>query len=337
MAPASGFLSTGGRRSGAGAAPVFSGFRLPASGFRQIILIALVACGSVERAPDRAPPAPPIHPAAADPAAGITTDLDGAAPELDDGLLAELTGDPDAARGAYEKVLAAPETPSPVQARAALHLARLEARAGKSGRALDLGARAAALAPNDLTITEGIAQLRGDVVAASGAGDVHPPIGTALPGVPTRIADRFAAAERVLEFLHRRQPRPIELLLGDREDATVGLVARYHELESAGGLAQIAASYRIGTLYHDLALALLFELQEGNIVAKLEPAVAAGVRRTLRGRALFYLKRAAAAYHTSLAGPESGDAELWRLAAEEGEHAAQAVLREAGEGEGSGT
>jgi hypothetical protein len=301
------------------------------------VLVLVLGCRGSERAPDRAPPAAPIHAAAADPAAGITTDLDGAAPELDDGLLAELTGDPDAARAAYEKVLAAPETPSAVAARAALHLARLEARVGKSGRALDLGARAAALAPSDLAITEGLAQLRADVVAASGAGDVHPPIGTALPGVAGRNADRFAAAERVLEFLHRRQPRPIELLLGDREDATEGLVARYHQLESAGGLAQIAASYRIGTLYHDLALALLFELQEGNIVAKLEPTVAAGVRRTLRGRAVMYLKRAAAAYRTSLAGPESGDAELWRLAAEDGLTGVRDVLREAGEGEGSGT
>jgi len=300
-----------------------------------LVLALVLGCGGEGRAPDRAPVAAPPHAAVADPATGITTDLDGAAPELEDGLLAELTGDPEAARGAYEKVLAAPETPSPVAARAALQLARIEARAGKRGRALDLGARAATLAPSDLAITEGLAQLRADVVAASGAGDVHPPIGTALPGVAARIADRFAAAERVLELLHRRQPRPIELLLGDREDATESLVARYHELESAGGLAQIAASYRIGTLYHDLALALLFELQEGNIVAKLEPAVAAGVRRTLRGRAVAYLKRAAAAYRASLAGPESGESELWRLAAEDGLRGVLDVLREAGEGEGS--
>jgi hypothetical protein len=93
-----------------------------------------------------------------------------------------------------------------------------------------------------------------------------------------------------------------------------------------GGLAQIAASYRAGSLYHDLALGLLFELPP-----ELDPAVAAGLRRTLRGRAVAYLKKAVTEYRASLAAPKHSDDELWRLAAEADLHAARDVLGEAGE------
>jgi hypothetical protein len=298
---------------GAGATPVF-------------LLCLVFGCGGEPTAPHAAPPATP-RALAADPAAGVTTDLDGVAPSLDEGLMDELSGDAAGARAAYEKILAAADAPTPVAARAALHLAQLEAHAGNARRALDLGARAKALAPSDVAIEEGIVQLRADVVAGSGTGDVRgPPIGTALAGVDAKTAAAFAAAERTLANLHRYQPRPFDVLLGAEEDATEEVVARYRGVAEHGGLAQVAADYRIGSAYQDLGLFLLFE----PLPAQLEPSVAAGLRQTQRTHAINSLKRAAAAYKSSLAGTPSPDAELWRLAAEDGARGVGDVLREAG-------
>ena len=88
----------------------------------------------------------------------------------------------------------------------------------------------------------------------------------------------------------------------------------------------IAASYRAGSLYHDLALGLLFELPP-----ELDPAVAAGLRRTLRGRAIAYLKKAVIEYRAVLSAPKHSDDELWRLAAETDLRGARDLLGEAGE------
>jgi hypothetical protein len=229
----------------------------------------------------------------------MTTDLDGIAPVFGDAIVAELAGDDAAAHAAFERVLAAPDAPAPIVARSALHLAQLEARANKSRHALDLVARAAALAPGDPAITEGVAQVQADIVAASGAGDLRgPKAGTVLPGVEPVVADAFAVAERALARVHAIRPQQ-RLEVWAKEDATADLVARYRTIAEHGGLAQIAANYRIGSLYHDLALNLLFE-RVGE----------------LRGRALAYLQSAATAYRASLSGPTLPDAELWRLAAE---------------------
>jgi hypothetical protein len=101
-----------------------------------------------------------------------------------------------------------------------------------------------------------------------------------------------------------------------KEDATEDLVARYRAIADIGGLAHVAAEYRIGSLYHDLALGLLFERQG-----------------ELRGPAIAYLKSAAAAYKASVAGPSFADAELWRLAAETDLRTAQDVLAAASAGD----
>lgn len=311
MAPASGFQPSGGRRSGAGAAPVF------------LILLA-VACG--DDGPRQTPPpaAPAKSRAAADPADGVATAYDGPAPWFGAALLAELTGDEAAARAGFEHLLGATDAPPQLAARAALHLAQFEARAGRSHRALDLVAHAAALAPSDVAVAEGIAQLRADIVAASGAGDSHGPrVGFVLAGVDAKAADAFAAAERALAAVRRFHPRPFEVLLGATEDATEDVVAKYRALAERGGLVKIAADYRIGSLYHDLAYGLLSE-------APLDPTVAAGLRRQLRERALAYLRRAITAYEACLAGATSPDAELWRLAAETDLRGAREVLGEAG-------
>jgi hypothetical protein len=333
MAPASESPPSGGTRSGAGAAPVCR--RLLATLF--VVVPGIVACGALGACGDDAQPRPtPAEPSrpdrvAADPARGVTTELDGTAPAFGDALLGELTGDLAAARAGFERVLAASDTPPPLAARAALHLAQLESRSGKSRHALDLVARASALAPSDVAIAEGVAELEADVVAAAGTGDLRGPrIGTPLPGVPPSVAAAFAAAERALEQVHKLHPRPIIEALSTsiriKEDATEDVVQKYRAVAEHGGLAQIAANYRAGSLYHDLALGLLFELPP-----ELDPAVAAGLRRTLRGRAVAYLKKAVIEYKASLAAPKLSDDELWRLAAETDLRGARDVLGEAGE------
>ncbi|MBA3457580.1 MAG: hypothetical protein H0T42_31150, partial [Deltaproteobacteria bacterium] len=181
------------------------------------------------------------------------------------------------------------------------------------------------------------------------AGNIRgPKLGTLLPGISAEAADAFAAAERGLASVHklRRRPSPLagyrwwQYLTSDapifeklsssiraKEDATENVAARYRAVAKHGGLALVASHYRAGSLYHDLALGLLFELPP-----ELDPAVAAGLRRTLRARALAYIKRAVAEYRTCLAAQPPADGELWRLNAETDLHAAQDVLGEAGEG-----
>ena len=304
MAPASELHLPGGTRSGAGAVPSFRVLALA---------VALLAgCGEDQRAPAPAPPphAEQVH--AADPAEGASSDLDGVAPVFSDAVLAELEGDTTAARAGFEHVLSASDAPPPLAARAALHLAQMETREGKNPRhALDLVARATTLAPGDAAVAEGVAQVEADVVAASGAGDIRgPKLGTPLPGVDAKVADAFSAADQALVRVHAIRPRQ-RLDVWAKEDATEDVAARYRAIAEHGGLARIAATYRIGSLYHDLALGLLFELPPG-----LEPSVAGELRRTLRTRALAYLKKAAASYQECLAAPRLPEAELWQLAAE---------------------
>ena len=318
MASVSENLPSGGHFSGTGVAPVFLALAL-----------ALAACAD-DAAPRALPlPAPVALTTAADPATGITTELDGAAPAFGDAVIAELTGDPDAARAAFERVLAAPDAPPALAARAALHLAQLDARAGKSRHALDLVARASALAPSDPAVVDGTSQVEADLVAASGAGEIRGPrLETPLPGVAPAVAGEFATAEHALARVHEMRPRAvIEALsssLRDKEDATEDVVAKYRKVAEHGGLAQVAADYRIGSLYHDLALGLLFELPP-----ELDPSFAAGLRRTLRVRAVAYLRRAVTAYRACLGGPATPDSELWRLAAETDLRSASDVLASA--------
>ncbi|MGE0872698.1 MAG: hypothetical protein AB7P03_29350 [Kofleriaceae bacterium] len=290
------------------------------------VVLALAGCGADERA--KPVPEQPLAAsrAAADPAVGMTTELDGISPVFGEALMAELTGDEAAARAGFERLLAAPEVSSQLAARAALHLAALESRRGKSRHALDLVARAEALAPTDAVITEGVAQLRIDSVAASRKVDLRGPrVGTPLRGVQPAVAEAFAAAERGLGKVHklRRRP-PIESLVRSvraMESATEALVAEYHAVAKHGGVALVAARYRVGSLYHDLALALLFELPP-----ELDANVASSIRRTLRGRAFAYLRKAVTEYKASLAAPRNADAELWRLAAETDLGGAEKIL-----------
>jgi hypothetical protein len=304
MAPASAYQPSGGTYSGVGA-------------LLSLLIALVVACGDDQERPTAQPDTPAHGSGAADPALGVKTELDSVAPAFGDGVAAELTGDDAAARAAYEQVLAANDVPSDVAARAALHLAQLEARSGRSGRARDLIARATALAPSDSSVSEGADRVRAEIVAVgSSAGDIRPPkIGTPLPGVPPKIAQAFAAADRALAHVHTMRPRQ-RLAVWDKEDATADAVRRYRAIAEHGGVAQIAAEYRIGTLYHDLAIGLLVE------------PLGADLRRTLRPGAYVYLKKAVTAYKASLAVKATPEAEQWRLAAEVNLRAALDVLGE---------
>lgn len=282
-----------------------------------LALLALVGCGDDQHHATAHHDTPARGSSTADPATGIKTELDSDAPAFGDGVLAELTGNDVDARASYERVLSSADVPADVAARAALHLAQLEARAGKSGRARDLIARATALAPADASVSEGADRVRAEIVAGSSAGDIRgPKIGTPLPGVAAKVAEAFAAAERALARVHAMRPRQ-RLAVWEKEDATADVVRRYRAIAEHGGVAQVAAEYRIGTLYHDLAIGLLVE------------PIAADLRRTLRIGAYGFLKKASASYESSLAVAAPQDAELWRLAAENDLRAAQDVLGEA--------
>ncbi len=316
---------SGGRTIGAGALPP----RVRRTGALGLTFaLALAACGDDVPRTKLPETAPSMDRAVADPSIGITTELDGPAPSFSDAVLAELLGDESAARAGYERVLAAPDSPAALAAKSALHLSQLESLAGRSRHALDYVVRAAALAPGDIAIAEGVAQIRADAVAASGEGSIRGPrIGEPLTGVEPKVAEAFAAAERAMAKVHRLRPRPfIEALSSSiraKELATEDVVARYRAVADHGGPAAIAGHYRAGSLYHDLALALLFELPP-----ELDPNVAAGLRRTLRGRAQAYLKKAVAEYELALAETAAPDSELWRLAAETDLRSARDVLGE---------
>jgi len=292
--------------------------------------LALAACGGEHQAPPSPAVAPAGERAAADPALHVGTELDAPAIAFGGGVLAEITRDQPAARAAYERVLAAPDAPAAIAAGAALYLAWIEYRAGNNRHALDLGARAVALAPGNAVISDGVGQLRDAIVAAAGAEDIRGPrIGTPLPGVPPAVAQAFAAAERALAAVTKLRLQPnIEALFTTiryKEDATEGVVAKYRAVAEHGGLAKIASHYRAGSLYHDLAISLQFELPP-----ELERQSKFDLRHILRTRAVFYLKKAVAEYVACLGVPQTADSELWRLAAETELRRARDVLGSTG-------
>ncbi len=178
-------------------------------------------------------------------------------------------------------------------------------RAGRDTRSTTWCARAA-LAPGDIAVAEGVAQLRADAVAASGDGNIRGPgIGAQLAGVDPagrgRVRSRRARDARARSTGCDLRPfiEALSSSIRAKERATEDVVGRLPRGRRGRRRARIvAADYRAGSLYHDLALGLLFELPP-----ELDPNVAAGLRRTLRGRALAYLKKAVAEYRRALAEP----------------------------------
>ena len=293
------------------------------------LAVLLVACADEARPLTQVPARPEVDRRGADLAAGLTTELDTASAAFGDGMLAHLMGDAAAARTAFERVLASPESPPHVAARAALHLAQIMSRQGNRRDAQDLVARAEAFAPNDLAVKEAAKQLRRDLVSAAGTGEIRGPRpGTPLPGIPERVADAFMAAEKLLVRVHRLRVRPVlTSLYGSllaKENATEQLVAKYRAVAEHGGLAEIAARYRMGSLYHDLATSLFV------VVLPPELTDTDKARSRYRARAWASLERAAAEYRACLAVAATPDAELWRLAAETELRRATALLEARG-------
>ena len=140
-------------------------------------------------------------------------------------------------------------------------------------------------------------------------------LGTPLPGVDPKVADAFAAAERALAQSTRcGRGRTRGAVVVDRAQ---GRRDRGRRREVSRGRRRTAASrrsrrdYRIGSLYHDLALGLLFEPPP-----ELDPA--ARPRAPHAARAGARVSRSARPRRIARASPgrSSTDAELWRLAAE---------------------
>jgi hypothetical protein len=243
-------------------------------------------------------------------------------------LIADLVaGDVDGARAGYEAALAESALASSVATRAALRWATVEAATGRNLRAIELVARASALAEGDPVLVDAADRLR-VAVSRDGDGDVRgPALGTPIAGADAVTAAKFAAAERLHDRARRVRVRPVMHKLSSsiraREIATEAAVRAYRDVATAGGVAAIAADYRIGSIYHDLALALVFEPP-----AELDPGVAARFRRTLRASALGYLRRAGVAYKRAIASPVIAGDELWRATAQSELRSATELLGE---------
>ncbi len=251
-----------------------------------------------------------------------------------EGYLAEtLHGDVAAARAAYSDVITNGADKDPVSAaRAALRLAELERLAGNRRKAQELVARAAVLGQSNLAIVERADRAQSHLASLHDRGSEvrGPPAGTALEGVSQAARDAFRAAEGLLTEYHRRQLQPrlegVRAGIRAKERAMEAAERAYHEVIAFGEReATVAAELRIGSLHHDLALALLFD-----VPPELEAEEAAKLRRSLRGRALTNLRKARAAYERSLeaAGDDKTPAltERWRLAAELGLRAVKDLL-----------
>ena len=132
--------------------------------------------------------------------------------------------------------------------------------------------------------------------------------------MPPHVAEAWAIAERAFGVVHALRPRArieaVSKSVDQKVGATEEAASKYRAIALAGGLATMAAQYRMASLYHHLALTLLLFEAPAELATKL----AQEFRRTLRVRGLAYLKKAVAEYRACIAAPEQ--AELWRLAAE---------------------
>lgn len=250
-----------------------------------------------------------------------------------EGYLAEtVRGDRAAARAIYDEVVnRAARVDRDSAARAALRLAELELVDGNRRRAQELVARASVLGQGSLELIERAdrAQARLASLRARGSDVRGPPAGTELEGVSAETRKQFAAAEGTLGDYHRRRLAPrlegIQAAIRAKENAREQAERAYREVIPSGEReAVVAAEFRIGSLHHDLAMALMFD-----IPPELEKEEAAKLRRSLRGRAVTHLRKGRTAYERSLEvaqGRSVASTERWRLAAEVGLRAVKELL-----------
>jgi hypothetical protein len=281
-----------------------------------LALALLAACGAESR-PSVGPPLPgPVAGVLADPARDVGT-VSGAATAFYQGLLADsISGDVAAAAAWYERALGDVTLGRSLVGRAALRWAALEAAAGRTRRSIELLARAGTLGDGDPALTDLPERLQGSLGLGSAEVEVRgPPLGTPPPGDDAAATTRFIRAEALLARAHRLRVRPVMGVvltsIRNKEQATEAAVRALREVASDGPIA-IAAEYRIGGLYHDLALALVFEPPP-----QFDPGVAARLRRSLRVSTIAYLRKAVTAYRRALdrAGVGAGT-DKWRAAAQ---------------------
>jgi hypothetical protein len=241
--------------------------------------------------------------------------------------LAEIIGgDRAEARAGYDAVLAeAGRIDRVIAARAALRLAGLAAAEGGRQEALELLARATTLGADDAGVLEAADALRLQLASGSAAERLlrGPALGTAIEGVSSEAASRFAQAEaRLGAYQGKRVRRGIEKFDEDlaRKAAALDAAVRAYRrvVELGESVAAAAAEFRIGSLHHDWGLTTLTL----ETPPELEPKYAAPVRADLERRARKSLAAARAAYAASLAqGTGSAGAELWHAAARSGARA----------------
>lgn len=291
------------------------------------------ACGDGE-APRTPPPPPPAPVIAVPPAdAGAPDDPDRWAQRYYEGYLAEtLHGDRAAAARIYDEVVdGASIADRDAAARAALRLAELALIDGNRRRAQELVARASVLGRGSLELVERADRIQARLASQRSRGSEvrGPPAGSPLEGVSAGTSAAFADAERLLESYHRRRLAPrlegVQAGIRAKEGAREQAERAYRQVLPAGEReAVVAAEFRIASLHHDLAMALIFD-----IPPELEKEEAAKLRRSLRGRAIGHLRKARAAYERSLEvaqGRSEASTERWRLSADVGLRAVKELL-----------
>jgi tetratricopeptide (TPR) repeat protein len=288
---------------------------------------AALACG--QDAPATREPAPPRRQQAPAPDAATRSP---AQARYYEGYLADvLRGDVETAEAAYREVVDTDDGRQVVlAARASLHLAQLEALRGNRREAVELLARAQALGGQDRDVVERADQLQDDIaeVQVAGRGSVRgPPLGAELAGASPEAREKFARAERLAAGYYRAVDRPrIEdpLPVTERLAALEAAERAYGAVLDFGEpAASCAAEFRIGSLYHDLALAVGSEQPR----EPLDHAAMGRLRRQQRARSTRFLETARAAYRRSLASEETAAGQRWRRETQAALHSAEVLLR----------
>lgn len=305
-----------------------------------VVLAVFAATGCSSQAPEPMPgpePGPPQSRLAAELDEAGPSDHERAAARYYEGYLREiLHGDIAGARAAYDAVISESAAQAPtIAARAALRLAELEVLAGRPRQAFELTARAWVLGADSPEIVERADRLQARLGSLrSDSGEVRgPPIGTGLVAVSAQASEEFMRAEELLRAYHRKrlEPRLEQLRAGVRakENAMDAAVRGYRAvLTHDDAAAAVAAEFRTASLYHDLALSLMFELPP-----ELEPRARERLRRSLQASAMSYLRRALSAYRRSVevagglpSGPSSEATQRWAIAADVGLRAVSDLL-----------
>jgi hypothetical protein len=199
-------------------------------------VLAATACSAGPTASVGAPlPGPPPG-ANADPS--IDLDHQGAVAYYEAVLAEEIAGDLPAARQLYDRALTQQLAPA-LAARAALRWAVLEAATGSGRRAIELVARASALADGDPVLTASADRLQGAITSIGPTAiEVRgPPLGTPVAG-DAATAQRFAHAEELLARAHRLRPRGLIQVLSSsiraKELATEAAVRAFRDVAELG-------------------------------------------------------------------------------------------------------